>query len=347
MRGPPAARSPIGLIPAAQPRFPWRPAAGALLIVVALIVYGSLYPWQFAPLSGSKDLRILLRACSESASDPSDIFVNIFLYIPVGLFAFLALDRRGFRSLRWILPVLCGLLLSGSMELLQIFDRSRVCSFLDLFDNTLGAAIGTGLGWMFRSSMSGAFLLVLYWLGYALCGIFDALEKRRVTAGVYGAPLQLVTFVSAWAVVAVLLWRPLGVARRTTLAILLAAAFTGLLIVRGLAPFHWKAHPGHFFWLPFGAMLGSGWIAGLPVFLQKSFLYGSAIWLWRKAGLRFVPATAIVAAILAAIEGVQLWLPGRTSESTDPLLAILLGLLLWLLELDQVSIVMIREQSAK
>jgi VanZ family protein len=114
----------------------------------------------------------------------------------------------------------------------------------------------------------------------------------------------------------------------------LALAFTALLILRGLAPFHFRATASRFDWMPFNAMFAADWIVGLPVFLEKSFYYGVAIWLWRYAGWRLERATLFIAAILAAIEVIQLYLPGRTSEITDPLLALLLGFMLWLLEQD-------------
>ena len=40
-------------------------------------------------------------------------------------------------------------------------------------------------------------------------------------------------------------------------------------------------------------------------------------------------ATMLVALVLAAIEAAQRYLPGRTPEVTDPIMAILLGLGLW------------------
>ena len=46
--------------------------------------------------------------------------------------------------------------LSCSMEFLQIFDKTRVCSLLDVLNNTLGGLIGVVLGARFRRSMSGA-----------------------------------------------------------------------------------------------------------------------------------------------------------------------------------------------
>ena len=49
------------------------------------------------------------------------------------------------------------------------------------------------------------------------------------------------------------------------------------------------------------------------------------VWLLRDSGLRMRYAAAAAAIILAAIEVTQMYLPGRTPEVTDPLLALILA----------------------
>jgi VanZ family protein len=49
------------------------------------------------------------------------------------------------------------------------------------------------------------------------------------------------------------------------------------------------------------------------------------------SGLSLVWTTAVAAAALLGLEWVQMYLPGRTPEVTDALLAVLMGVLLWLL----------------
>lgn len=307
-----------------------------LLIIVVLIVYGSLYPFEYRPAPAEGVLSHFLHAWPSKLqpSDFGDIVVNLFLYMPVGMFAFLALERHGERRLRWILPVLLSLFLSCSMEILQIFDKTRVCSLLDVLNNTAGGMAGVVLGARFRRTMSGPVLLILYWIGFQLCALFAMLAGQRGRPGFLRSPLELVTVVFAW-VVAYQLYAARSETRRESWqSTALAGAFTALLIVRGLAPFRFQATPSHFDWMPFDAMFSSDWIFGLPIFLEKSFYYGAAVWLWRYAGWRLDRATAFVAVILAAIEVTQRYLPGRTSEITDPLLAVLLGCMLWLLEQD-------------
>jgi hypothetical protein len=59
-----------------------------------------------------------------------------------------------------------------------------------------------------------------------------------------------------------------------------------LLIVRGLAPYHWSRIANPFSWVPFGGFLRASWDFGLLTLLQKSFWYGSVVWLLRAAGWR-------------------------------------------------------------
>ena len=68
----------------------------ATTIVIAIIVYGSLYPFAFRP--ASEGIRPALRALLESWADrPSriDFLANILLYVPFGFFAIQALGRWG------------------------------------------------------------------------------------------------------------------------------------------------------------------------------------------------------------------------------------------------------------
>jgi len=67
-------------------------------------------------------------------------------------------------------------------------------------------------------------------------------------------------------------------------------------------------------------------------FLRKCFWYGSAIWLLRGAGWRLARAAVAMALLLGAIEVIQIHLPGRVAEITDPLLALILAMTLGLSE---------------
>ena len=104
-----------------------------------------------------------------------------------------------------------------------------------------------------------------------------------------------------------------------------AGGVTALLVWRGLTPFHF-ATVREFVWIPFGGSLESGdWQNGIRILLNKLSLYGSAIWLVRRAGVRYSYATAAVASVLGCIEVAQIWIPEHVAEITDPLLAGALG----------------------
>jgi len=116
---------------------------------------------------------------------------------------------------------------------------------------------------------------------------------------------------------------------RRAAPVLLAAA----LILAELAPFHFAAQNGAraFNWVPFRGLFRSDWQDGFVVLFRKSFWYGSIVWLWRASGCRLVWATAVAAAALFVLERAQVYLPGRTPEVTDAVLAVLMGVLLWVL----------------
>jgi VanZ family protein len=104
-----------------------------------------------------------------------------------------------------------------------------------------------------------------------------------------------------------------------------AWAFLCVIALRGLFPFKFAAAAVSFSWIPFSGFLNMDWQTGVQVIAEKFFWYGTAIWLLAATGRRLRTATAVVAATLFWIEVAQTWLPGRTAEITDPLLAIFAG----------------------
>jgi VanZ family protein len=104
-----------------------------------------------------------------------------------------------------------------------------------------------------------------------------------------------------------------------------AGAFLCVIALRGLAPFEFRPAAVSFSWIPFSGFLNMDWQTGVQVMAEKFFWYGTAIWLLAATGQRIRAATALVAAVLLCIEAAQTWLPGRTAEITDPLLAIFAG----------------------
>ncbi len=138
-------------------------------------------------------------------------------------------------------------------------------------------------------------------------------DRQPVAAAFAGAIAGTLCFAFLW---------PLRKTHRGTYWKITAWAFLAVIVFRGLAPFHFSSPALPFEWIPFSGFLNMDWQSGIQVIAEKFFWYGTAIWLMRKSGMRVVPATALVAAVLLGIEIAQTRLPGHVAEITDPLWAI-------------------------
>lgn len=95
------------------------------------------------------------------------------------------------------------------------------------------------------------------------------------------------------------------------------------LALRQLSPFAFHADAASFFWWPFQGLMELSRQAAVRILFEKTFIYGAVIfYLYRRLGL-FAPSAVLCAVILALGELAQMWIPGRTPESLDPLLALL------------------------
>jgi hypothetical protein len=110
--------------------------------------------------------------------------------------------------------------------------------------------------------------------------------------------------------------------------VLLAWLSAGLLLVRGLAPYHWSPSAIPFSWIPFRGFLDSNWSSAGLVLLNKSFLYGTVVWLFRTARYSYISSTLGLAVLLTMIEAVQTYLPGRSPEVTDPIMIMVLAVVM-------------------
>jgi VanZ family protein len=359
-----------------------------------LIVYGSLYPWDFHSTQlAASPLWVLIHSWPDHIDRFlfRDIAVNVVIYVPVGVFGLLALRQKYQTPFAVTVTVLLAVALSSSIEMTQLFDDARECSAFDVVCNVSGSVLGVALGYVYQQWLkrflaraetakllhpSGAVLLFYTWLAYQGFPLFPVLSRTRLDdkfrdlfAALSISPLQTFSYFVEWLVVAQLLENVLGVERTRRLfplllvvlpAKLLVAgrivtcseiagavlacrwyflsgypkrkAVVGGLIVRGLAPYHWSRIANPFSWVPFGGFLRTEWDFGLLTLLQKSFWYGSAVWLLRAAGWRLARAAIAVAVLLGAIEVIQIHLPGRVAEITDPLLALILAMTLGLLD---------------
>ncbi|MEQ8230822.1 MAG: VanZ family protein, partial [Gammaproteobacteria bacterium] len=124
-------RTPIGL------------ARSAFGLTVALIIYGSLYPFDFSPV-GCDDWDFLFKSESRPSS-LVDILGNIALFLPFGFFATLASGNQRTLATRSIAAIVFAALLATLLQVLQVWLPSRVPSVRDIASNLVGATTGTAL----------------------------------------------------------------------------------------------------------------------------------------------------------------------------------------------------------
>src|SRR5580692_9823958 len=92
--------------------------------VTAIIVYGSLYPFEFTGGPSSAGPLQVLLSTWRSLYGWGDVLVNAVLYMPFGFFLVRALPRGGGFA-RLLLAGLAGLTLCTSIEIAQFYDHGR------------------------------------------------------------------------------------------------------------------------------------------------------------------------------------------------------------------------------
>src|ERR1035438_221411 len=357
-----------------------------LLLVVAIVVYGSLYPWHFTFAGRPEPLSVLLHSWPHEWDRfmLRDVVLNVLLYMPLGAVACLAWLPRSPRPGAPAATAF-GFALSLSMELLQNYVPGRVTSLSDLATNTLGAAAGAFLAVVFapetipylysqvRRASPGAALLLACWGGYQLYPFFPILSSTRLRQAVhtlivtrtlspvsawaaaaewFAAALALEAVFGPWraswlagamlvalglrvfmpsrslapeelagAALALLAWEILPSKRRLPVGVWMA--LSAILVVE-LAPFHFTRHAAPFSWVPLGATFENERWGALVILLRKAFLYGAAVWLLVRSGIRYPVAGGALAVALFILETVQRYLPGRTPEITDSLVVVVM-----------------------
>jgi VanZ family protein len=365
----------------------------AAAIIVAVILYGSLYPFTFyQPEGGVGPLKHLLQSWAETPGR-GDFVANIFLYLPLGFFGSLAVAGSG-RSLRRILLVtLAGGLLSTAMELVQYYIAGRVSAADDVYANLIGTVLGAIAGnfagrdflWLpFRDIAANRVpcLLLVLWLAYRLYPYVPTIDLHKYWDALkpvvfhprptgydlfrYAAiwltvgsliesiggrrrgwllfPLFIAAVLSAKVVIigktlsaaeigaaaiALAVWLLLAISvsariRATATALL----FSAYIVAERLEPFQFSAYGRAFGWIPFHSFLYGSVEVNITSFLEKAFLYGALIWLLEKSGLRSGVSTILVAVMLFAASWAETYLPGRSAEITDALMALLIGIII-------------------
>jgi len=378
--------------PARTPRssIPWLTAT-----VIALILYGSLYPFNLKP-DVQDDLLGALRQLSWARAGRGDRISNVLLYLPLGFCLYLWLSERLRRGTSVTIATVLGTILSLTIEVAQVYVSKRVPSLTDLVLNSGGTLLGAigGMGWSALSHLMhlpsraekqtrdpGAALLIGLWLAWRFAPFVPQLDLGKLKAALrplFHPTFDFVTvlvFLTCWLVVnqavAALVSRP---RRLETLLLLMAAVLIGrlivanqtfvpaellalllllpmvvlmhrlrprprraalvlavvaLLLIEELAPFDFSPQAVQFDFWPFLALVDSGWNLAVVDWVQvfgKLFLYGALLWVVREWGASTDFAFGVMLTIAAVVEALQIWLPGEHASITDPLLALIIGL---------------------
>jgi len=154
----------------------------------ALIVYGSLYPFDFYE---NWDPGVPFRALFATWRAPTgwgDAVANLLFYFPFGFFAV-----RSFRIAplaRVLLVVTGGIALSTSMELLQFYVVDRVSCMADVYANAAGTLAGAVAGYLASRALENRILarfagcgfslfLLACWLGFRLFPYVPVIDLHK------------------------------------------------------------------------------------------------------------------------------------------------------------------------
>lgn len=364
---------------------------GAALLITAVIVYGSLFPFSFVPRPGGPGAVPYLLGTWRVWDKRGDLLSNILLYMPLGFFVCLGTARRWHALARLAAALPSGVLLSVAMELTQYHDAGRVSSMGDVYANAIGTLCGAVCGAVLDGQLRWTLLvrlrqrpdttlLLAAFVGYRLFPYVPVIDLHKYWRAVRPLlhptfpPLDLARYGALWLMAAALLGAIYGSRRsRWMLPLFAAAVLAGRVLVVDLAPAPaeaaaatlacvlWALPPGgararllfiallngvlvvvlrleplHFspvqlrpfnlvpFW---GFMHGSINVA-VQAFFEKTFTYGGLLWLLAEAGLPETAAIPGIAALLLGSSYAETFLPGRSGELTDTMMALLIGLIL-------------------
>jgi VanZ family protein len=117
-------------------------------------------------------------------------------------------------------------------------------------------------------------------------------------------------------------------ARKSVLFVL----FVILVILQALEPFHFSSSARPFTWVPFQGFLHGSIALNAQSFLEKTFLYGSLVWLAVRAGWSWNTAVPVCGALVFALRLSQVYIPGRSAEITDVIILLMMSGVIGLLD---------------
>jgi VanZ family protein len=124
------------------------------------------------------------------------------------------------------------------------------------------------------------------------------------------------------------LW--LAILRRDRRTRALAVVFPLLIyvVLWRLEPFQCESPTRSFGWIPFLSFINGSTDVNAVSFLEKVFYYGSLVWLTTETGVRLKISAILVGALLLITSGLEIYLPQRSAEVSDALIALIIASLI-------------------
>lgn len=114
-----------------------------LLVLISTVLSRSKLTADYAQQRVNLDLMATwAERFSDRASGQTELLLNFCMLIPMG-FLFSVWKRGSF-----IIAILSGLVMTVSIELLQLITVRGFFELADIVDNIIGIAIGYGIGWL-------------------------------------------------------------------------------------------------------------------------------------------------------------------------------------------------------
>lgn len=213
-----------------------------LLLAVAFIAYGSLYPFHFEfTEQAAHPLLTVWRGwpLSWDRFIVRDVVLNVVLYAPVGFALATLARRRHSRAVSTAAAIAVVFALSTSMELLQVYVPGRDPSSLDVLTNTIGGAIGAAAailsdrrirGLKLRKPSAPAAIILALWALQEFYPFLPDIGRTHVSESLHAAfNLRDLRVSDVWLGVGE--WLALGAAMRFAFGHARTAWFVSLMIV--------------------------------------------------------------------------------------------------------------------
>jgi len=124
---------------------------GLCLCVVALIIYGSLYPFRWVTRTDEVGPFVFLMSSIGDWDQQSNLAADMLLYLPFGFLAMYALPLGLWAQFRVMATFAAGILLSVWLELAQYQEAGHTAAMADVYGNGLGLVIGIAIALLAQS----------------------------------------------------------------------------------------------------------------------------------------------------------------------------------------------------